>query len=405
MDTLSNQKKRPHWLFIAIIVAFGCFSGTYAQFQLPPLQDQVQEMAGLTPSQYSQVFAAPMLPGLLLSLVAGVLIDCFGYRKMIALALIISTLAAGLRAVSGSYLPFFICMALTGVAPTFVQANNAKIMSNYVPHDKLSLALGVVMMGGAVASFIGSSTTHLFPTPASAYLFSVLLGIISLTLWLTCIRKKQPTAENVEQEESVSVGEALKAVSRSKNVWRIGLCMLFVHCFYMSISSTAPSALKSVGYDPGAAGLLASILSIGSPLGNLIGGPLAIRSGRPKLCLMVVAGITAICFPLMWASSSFVLSALAFLLGGFCFGTGMISIASMPILLPEVGQKYAGTAGGLINTMEMVGGMVVSSYVIAPLANGDFHLQFLLSTGALVLGFFSMLLIPKLNIPRRNAAK
>ena len=402
MENREKSRSGLYWLFIALIVAFACLAGSYAQFQLPPLQDQVQENAGLTPSQYAQVFSAPMLPGLCLSLVAGVLIDRFGYRKMIALALIVSTLAAAGRTFCGNYFPFWIAMALTGVAPTFIQANNAKIMSNYVPNEKLSLSLGVVMMGGAMASFIGSATTHLFPSTTAAYVFSGLLGLVATALWIICIRKKSTDSAAQPQADGVSVLSALKTVIRSKNVWRIGLCMFFVESFYMSVASTAPSALKSLGYDPATAGLLTSVLSIGSPMGNLIGGPLAIRSGKPKLVLMIVAGVTAICFPLLWASESIVLCALAFFLSGFCFGTGMISIASMPILAPEIGQRYAGTAGGLINTMEMAGGFAVSSYVIAPLANGDFHLQFLLATGALALGFLAMFLIPTLNFPARK---
>ena len=48
-----NEKSRPglYWLFIALVAAFACLSGSYAQFQLPPLQDLVQENVGLTPAQ------------------------------------------------------------------------------------------------------------------------------------------------------------------------------------------------------------------------------------------------------------------------------------------------------------------------------------------------------------------
>ena len=393
-----NEKSRPglYWLFIALVAAFACLAGSYAQFQLPPLQDLVQENAGLTPGQYAQAFSAPMIPGFCLSLVAGALTDRFGYRRMIALALIVSTLAAAGRCLCNNYFPFLLAMALTGIAPTFVQANNAKIMSYYVPNEKLSLSLGVVMLGGAAASFIGSATTHLFPTTTAAYLFSGVLGLAATVLWLTCIRK-QPAAAAQQQTDGVPVRAALKTVIRSSSVWRIGLCIFFVECFYMSVSSTAPSALKSLGHDPATAGLLTSVLSIGSPLGNLVGGPLAVRSGKPRLVLMIVAGVTAVCFPLMWAADSIILCALAFFLCGFCFGTCMITVASMPIFF--VGAPYAGTAGGLVNTMGMAGGFAVSSYVIAPLANGNFRLQFLLATGVLALGFLAMFLIPKLKTP------
>lgn len=384
-------------VFIALVVAFATFAGSYAQFQLPPLQELVMANAGLSESQYVSAFSAPMLPGLLLSLVAGVLIDRYGYRKMIFLALAVSFVGALGRSLCHSYFFFWIAMALTGIAPTFVQSNNAKIMSNYVPAEKLSFAIGIVMLGGSAASFFGSATTHLFPGTTSAYVFSGILVAVAIALWLSCIKEKKSASDAAAAEEQVSVREALKAVIRSKNVWRVGLCLVFVQSCFMSISSTGPSALKELGYQPGTAGLLAGILSIGSPLGGLIGGPLAIRTGRPKLCMMVLAGITIVAFPLFWSSESLFLCGLAFFLVGFCFGTCLITANSMPIRFPEVGQRYAGTAGGLINTIMMAGGFFLPSFVITPLSGGDYHRQFLICTADLFIGFLCMFLIPSIR--------
>lgn len=384
-------------ILIALVVAFATFAGSYSQFQLPPLQSQVMDTVGLTESQYVSAFSSPMLPGLLLSLVAGVLIDRYGFRKMIFLALIVSFVGALGRTVCHSYVPFWIAMAFTGVTPTFVQSNNAKIMSHYFPPEKISFAIGVVMLGGASASFFGSATTHLFPSTTAAYIFSGILVAVATALWLSCIKEKK-TAETAQiSEPQVSVGEALRAVVRSGKVWRVGLCMFFVESYFMSISSTAPSALMELGYQPGTAGLLAGILSIGSPLGGLFGAPLAVRTGRPKLCMMVLAGITLVTFPLLWDADSAFLCGLAFFLVGFCFGTCLVTANSLPIRFPEVGQRYAGTAGGLINTILMAGGFFIPSFVITPLANGNYHRQFIICTISLGIGFLAMFLIPSIR--------
>jgi len=396
----SSNKLTVRSIFIALVVAFATFAGSYGQFQLPPLQTLVMANAGLSESQYVSAFSAPMLPGLLLSLVAGVLIDRYGFRKMIFLALVITFVGALGRSFCHSYALFWIAMAFTGVAPTFVQSNNAKIMSSYVPADKISFAIGIVMLGGASASFFGSATTHLFPGTTSAYVFSGILVAVAIALWLGCIHeKKSPAAAEggVPAETKVSVGEALRAVIRSGKVWRVGLCMFFVESCFMSVSSTAPNALMELGYQPGTAGLLAGILSVGSPLGGLIGAPLAIRTGRPKLCMMVLAGLTVIVFPLLWSAESVVLCAFAFFLLGFCFGTCLITSNSLPIRFPEIGQRYAGTAGGLINTILMAGGFFIPSFIITPLSGGDYHKQFLICTAALGVGFLLMFLIPSIR--------
>lgn len=397
MNNEPSSKLTTRSILIALVVAFATFAGSYGQFQLPPLQDLVMANAGLNESQYVSAFAAPMLPGLLLSLVAGVLIDRYGFRKMIFLALAISFVGALGRSVCHSYVLFWIAMAFTGVAPTFVQSNNAKIMSNYVPPEKISFAIGIVMLGGASASFFGSATTHLFPGTTSAYIFSGILVAAAIVLWLCCIKENKLSSQSQAAQPQVSVGEALRAVVRSGKVWRIGLCMFFVESYFMSISSTAPSALKELGYQPGTAGLLAGILSIGSPLGGLFGAPIAVRTGRPKLCMMILTGITLVTFPLLWDSESIFLCALAFFLVGFCFGTCLITSNSLPIRFPEIGQRYAGTAGGLINTVLMAGGFFMPSFVITPLAGGDYHRQFLICTASLAVGFLLMFLIPSIR--------
>ena len=399
MENKTKSRGSYFWVFIALIVALAAMAGSYGQFQLPPLQDRIQAETGMSPAQYTQAFTAPMLPGLCLSLVAGILIDRFGYRKMIALALIISTLGAVARVFLHSYFPFVVAMTLTGVAPTFVQSNNAKIMSSYVPPEKLSFSIGVVMLGGSIANYLGTSTTHLYPSTTAAYVASGILGLVAIVLWLLCLKEKK-TEVKATEEAPVTMGAALKTVIRSANVWRIGLCMFFVETAFMSVTSTGPSALKSLGYEPGTAGLLAAMLSVGSPIGTMIGAPLIIRSGKPKLCLFVITAVTAVAFPLCWAADSMFLCGLAFFLFGFCFGSGLITIASLPIRLPEIGKKYAGTAGGLINTMEMAGAFLLATYVIAPIANGDYRLQFLLAAGMIALACLSVLLIPKLDLSK-----
>ena len=399
MENQTSSRKKYFWVLIALIVALAAMAGSYGQFQLPPLQDRIQAETGMTPAQYTQAFTAAMLPGLCLSLVAGILIDRFGYRKMIALALIISTLGAVARIFCTSAFPYIAAMTLTGIAPTFVQSNNAKIMSNYVPPERLSFAIGVVMLGGSLANYLGTSTTHLYPSTTAAYVASGILGVVAIALWLLCLKEKK-TETRSAQEPQVTMGAALKNVVRSVNVWRIGLCMFFVETAFMSITSTAPSALKSLGYEAGTAGQLAALLSIGSPIGNMLCAPLIIRSGKPKLCLFVITAVTAVVFPLCWAADSIILCGLAFFLMGLCFGCGLITIASLPIRLPEIGQKYAGTAGGLINTREMAGGFLLATYVIAPIANGNYVLQFWLCAGMLALATLSVLLIPKLDLSK-----
>lgn len=393
-------------LLVTAAITLVCFAGVYPQFQLAPLQALVQDAANLTEAQYTQAFTGPNIPGVLLSLVAGVLIDRFGHRKMIALAVLLSAIGAFGRMACGSYLPFMIAMALTGLTPTFAMCNGAKIMSHYVPQDRLNIYAAFVMIGANLSSFTAATTTHLYKSANTAFLVSGALAVASLIVWLLCVkREKHPAAQGASAAaEKISVREALKSVAASGRVWRLSFCMIFMQTVYITISSSAPTALQAIGYSAVGAGLITSALSVGCPFGSLLGSSWVLRSKNPKRVMIGMTALTTLAIPLLWASGVMVLSMAAFAMAGFTYGALSIAIMSIPIRFAEVGQKYAGTAGGLIGTMQNLGGFFVPSFVVVPLAGGDYRKLFLLIGAAAGLGCLSTFLIPKFAPAQRDPA-
>jgi len=49
----------------------------------------------------------------------------------------------------------------------------------------------------------------------------------------------------------------------------------------------------------------------------------------------------------------------------------MPMIASLPMLLPEIGPVYAGSAGGIIATLQVIGAVVAPTFIITPLAGSS----------------------------------
>lgn len=159
-------------VFIVFLVAFAQFTTTFPQYQLPPIQGAIMARTGMNMSQYVQCYTAPMLPAVLLGLTGGLLVDRYGIKRIIALGIGISGLGILLRCLSNSYLLFFISMALTGFAPALIFSSAAKIMSQWFQPEKVSMAVGCLMLGGSFANFLATSTTALFPSDNSAYLFN-----------------------------------------------------------------------------------------------------------------------------------------------------------------------------------------------------------------------------------------
>ena len=71
-------------------------------------------------------------------------------------------------------------------------------------------------------------------------------------------------------------------------------------------------------------------------------------------------------------------------LSGFCAMGFLAFYQTIPLSLKGVGQRYNGTAVGLIITVQLAASVVLPSYVIAPIAGDDYRLIFLM-LGALPL--------------------
>ena len=77
------------------------------------------------------------------------------------------------------------------------------------------------------------------------------------------------------------------------------------------------------------------------------------------------------------AFSSFLLP-VALFLSGFCAMGFLAFYQTIPLSLKGIGQRYSGTATGLIITVQLAASVVLPSYVIAPIAGDDYRLIFLM---------------------------
>lgn len=89
-----------------------------------------------------------------------------------------------------------------------------------------------------------------------------------------------------------------------------------------------------------------------------------------------------------------------FVLGIF-MGISSPLLMTFPMLLPEIGPAYAGTAGGMIATLQLLGAFIIPAFIITPLAGSNFSMLFGLSSlFFLLLGVVSLFL-PELGSKAR----
>jgi NNP family nitrate/nitrite transporter-like MFS transporter len=85
------------------------------------------------------------------------------------------------------------------------------------------------------------------------------------------------------------------------------------------------------------------------------------------------------------------------LLSGFMGSAVTPLMLSLPMLLPEIGPVYAGSAGGIISTMHVLGAVLIPTFVITPLAGPDAGILFGLAAVCFILMILPVVFLPELG--------
>ena len=379
---------------VAVILFLGLFCGNYFQYQLSPLAPQLMQELEMTPVQFSSIFSAPMLSAIFLGIIAGILSDKFGVKKICSVGLVIMAVGLWIRPFAGSYLAMYTAMVLSGFGITFLNINMSKIIGGWFAPEKIGPIMGVTMVGCTLGMTFGTATTAFFPSTKSAFIVSAVFETIILVLWILFM-KDGNTGENNSTAENRSAKEAFIASAKSKNVWLVGICLMCIMGCNVCLTSFLPTAMESRGISIQTAGMLTAALTVGNMVGSLAGTILIARIGKMKPCLLIFSLIVAVCSAIAWSSQPI---GIVITLGatGFCFGAMMPTFMSFPALLPEIGPQYAGTATGIIATLELIGAVVIPTYIITPLAGTDFKSYFFMAGATMIICAAVILMLPEL---------
>ncbi|MEA4849637.1 MAG: MFS transporter, partial [Clostridiaceae bacterium] len=363
---------------ILLLVCLCGLSTCYSQFQLSPLANEIMRRYGLTSIQFSSVFSAPMVPAVFLSIAAGIIMDMTGPKKMVTFGLLIGAIGLTIRCGAKTYALFYIAMLCPGFAATFVNATNAKIFEYWFPIKQVSVAVGVFLAASSFGMVLGTGTTAMLPSVQVAFIIAAVLTYLVLVLWMLFMREPVHGTKT-EVPERPKLRECLAVVLKNKDVIVASICILCTFGAYMVLSTFLPSALASRGISSVQSGMMASMVSVGY-LAGCIAVPIIInKTGGFRVPVMLLALAGALLAAFSWQAGNNVLATAGLMAAGFSLGGLLPLFMSLPIKLNAIGGKYAGTAGGLISTMQLLGAVIVPTYIVAPVAGDSFELMFILA--------------------------
>lgn len=397
---MSENISKYRWV-ILFVSCFALFVPNYMQYQLSPLAPQIIGDLRLTPSQFTSIFTAPMIPAIFLSIVAGLLADKFGIKRVIGVGLLLSATGACLRIVSNSFSLLFLSMLLTGFAAAFLNTNGAKILGSWFPPEKIGSTMGILLAASTLAMTAGMGTTAMLNGIKTAYIIAAVLSIAALILWVLLIKNRVTAKIQGEATKTIPISECLGKVLKNRVIWFVGICLMFILGANVIISSFLPTILAERGIDKVAAGMYGSAVTIGNLLGCLF---IPVMAGRiaNKPLIFILALVSAAGAVFGWQAPMGIGLILALCVTGIAMGGLMPLLMSMPIQLPEIGPAYAGTAGGVAATLQLIGAVVIPTYIAGPIVGTNMKLFFVAAGICMVMVFIFGFGLPELGRKKQS---
>jgi sugar phosphate permease len=412
METHKRRVKTRHIILAVMCLMY--FISYIDRVNIAVAGPLIRHEMGLTTVQLGLVFSAFAYPYAFMQIIGGWLADKYGPKLVLTVLSLIwgaATLATGF---AGSVamlvaLRFALGVGEGGAFPTATRA-----FTYWMPVSERGFAQGIThsfaRLGGAVtpplvlAVVVAGGWRDAF----------ILLGVASLAwtvLYLFVFTNSPEQNRRVTPEETAEIGYRMGDCDRAKHAatpWRklirrmwlvtfVDFCYGWLLWVYLT---WLPSYLKEArGFDLKQLALFTALPLLAGVVGDTLGGVVSDKlfkaTGRLRFarCTVLVVGMGgSLAFLLPMVSATNPLTAVWYLSASFFF----LEITN-PVLwtLPlDIAGKYAGTAGGMMNTGFGVAGMVspvVFGFLIEK--TGSYNVPFTISAGLLAVGIVAALFI------------
>lgn len=368
----SLKQNNDRWLILGLAMLTNTLVAAVPGMALSVLFNEMSRDLHLSLFQVGLIWGLGSLPGIATVLIAGMVGDRIGPKRVLVASCLLIGVAGALRGLAINFNTLAVTVFLFGLASSFISMNTLKACGMVFSRQQLGLASGVLSMGMALGFLSASllSATVLSPWLGGWRNVLILYGGIDLLMaipWLLIRSLPSHTAagpgpaagrssQNPGGPGHTSLRSTFTYVLKIRNVWLYGLVLIGVGGCVQGVLGYIPLYLRGQGWPgPSADGALAAFHTISL----LCAIPIALASDRLRSRKKV----------LLAASGSIILgvSLLSVVSGGWvwlavCLA-GMVRDGFMAVLMTAiietdgVGPVYAGTAVGIVSAMGNLGSL------------------------------------------------
>ena len=366
---------------------------------LAPLVREIESDLDFSHSAMGTVLGAWQFVYIFAAIPCGILLDRIGARWGLAIGALIIGLSGIFRGFAEEYIDLLIAVALFGLGGPLISAGAPKVVSERFEGKDRGLAMGIYITGPGIGAVTALLLTQPLILPWLEGNWRALLQIwggVSLAaglFWLLVAKESPRTPDSIEGQ---SIMSGLVELLRIPAVRVILLMSVAVFSINHGMGNWLVEILQSFGADASRASALATIPVVVGILSALTLPRMAVGSRRFSV-LILLFSCSALASLALLSQPAGVWLYLALIVEGIAAGSMMTVLVLTLVEVPGVGDKRAGTAGGLFFSAAEIGG------VGGPVLLGILlHAQGRFSSGLMVLALLGFLLVASVFPLRRH---
>lgn len=288
-----GEGERPRYRWAILFASFYAFVAfAFAFQQAPPLIPTIIEEFNITYTEAGLLMSIVLVPGIFLSLPAGLFVERYGVRRVGFTSLVSIVLGCFVTATANSFIMVLAGRLILGLGGSFVIPATATVIAQWFTREELGKAMGIYGINMPLATavaFPSASISMLAYGWRFPFYISLAVGITAIAVFVVVVREG-PFAEH---KSKASARQALG----NFEIWKVGIVWLFFNAAALSFTTWAPELFETYkGMPKVYASFLASLLMWAAILCVPIYGWMSDRTGRRKPFAVVGSFLMTLAF-------------------------------------------------------------------------------------------------------------
>lgn len=355
------------WYIFILTALTIIFIGTAPRFSLLVLFEEISGDLDLNLVQVGAVWGMDSLAGFFMSLPGGLLLDRLGIKRSAIIVCILGGILCASRGLSNDFAGLATTTLIYGLFAAVTIPLAPKVVAIWFGGKHVGLFNAILFVVLVLGQMLG--------TRFSATVFSPLLGgwrnvlfafglppVLIGLLWFSI--KDISRSESAIKHSLSAFKETFFKAIRIKELWFLGLILFAQLGSSLAVNSYLPLYLRNIGWSADRADMMFTMM-LGAGAAGII--PVALISDRlraRKLILGLAMVFATLSLGLMTIVQSTIGITILLVINGILRATVAPLLNTLLIELRDVRTEYVGTAVGVMYTIGMVGG-----FVLSPLGN------------------------------------